>query len=122
MQGIFIILVFYLAGTALARLTGNVIPGSIIGMVLMFAALKTKALKAGHVKKASDFLLDNMMLFFVPVGVGLTVSYALVSGHLWAMAVAALVSTVLVLAAVGLAAQHIGRKERRPQGRHNPEK
>ena len=49
-------------------------------------------------------------LFFVPFGVGLMVSYDLIARHLWAIAVASIVSTLLVLLSVGWTFQKIGRK------------
>ena len=66
----------------------------------------------GHVKKVSMFLLDNMMLFFIPVGVGLITSYTLLSRYMLAIIVASLVSTVLVIAVVGLVEQKLESKKR----------
>ena len=97
MYGIFLILLFYLLGCFVAALIGNFVPGSVIGMILLFCALSLKWVRPGHVKKVSMFLLDNMMLFFIPVGVGLITS---------------LVSTVLVIAVVGLVEQKLESKKR----------
>ena len=58
------------------------------------------------------FLLDNMMLFFIPVGVGLITSYTLLSRYMLAIIVASLVSTVLVIAVVGLVEQKLESKKR----------
>ena len=83
---------------------------SVIGMVLLFAALSLKWVRPGAVKRVSTFLLDNMMLFFVPVGVGLITSYTLLSRYMLAIIVASLVSTVLVIAVVGLVEQKLESK------------
>lgn len=72
---------------------------------------------AGHVKKVSTFLIDHMMLFFIPVGVGLITSYTLLSRYMTAIIVASLVSTVLVIAAVGLVEQKLESKRRREEKR-----
>lgn len=58
-------------------------------------------------KRAAGFLLDNMMLFFIPVGVGLIASYSLVSKYLAAILVASIVSTVLVIVVVGMIEQKL---------------
>ena len=92
MLGLFHILLFWLAGNAIAYFTGSYISGNVIGMVLLFAAF------------------GSMGLFFVPFGVGLMVSYDLIARHLWAIAVASIVSTLLVLLSVGWTFQKIGRK------------
>ena len=112
MYGIFLILLFYLLGCFVAALIGNFVPGSVIGMILLFCALSLKWVRPGHVKKVSMFLLDNMMLFFIPVGVGLITSYTLLSRYMLAIIVASLVSTVLVIAVVGLGEQKLESKKR----------
>ena len=112
MYGIFLLLLFYLLGCFVAALIGNFVPGSVIGMILLFCALSLKWVRPGHVKKVSMFLLDNMMLFFIPVGVGLITSYTLLSRYMLAIIVASLVSTVLVIAVVGLVEQKLESKKR----------
>ena len=112
MYGIFLILLFYLLGCFVAALIGNFVPGSVIGMILLFCALSLKWVRPGHVKKVSMFLLDNMMLFFIPVGVGLITSYTLLSRYMLAIIVASWVSTVLVIAVVGLVEQKLESKKR----------
>lgn len=111
MYGLFLLLLCYWVGTLLSMLTGNVIPGSIIGMVLLFGALSVKWIRPEQVKKVSGLLLDHMMLFFVPVGVGLITSYTLLSRYAGAIIVASLVSTVLVIAVVGLVEQKLESKK-----------
>ena len=101
MQGIVWILFFYLLGCVVSALTGNFIPGSVVGMLLLFG------------------LLDNMMLFFIPVGVGLIASYSLVSKYLAAILVASIVSTVLVIVVVGMIEQKLEGKRR--EDSHTPE-
>ena len=100
MQGIVWILFFYLLGCVVSALTGNFIPGSVVGMLLLFGALSAGWLRPWRMKRAVGFLLDNMMLFFIPVGVGLIASYSLVSKYLAAILVASIVSTVLVLSLI----------------------
>ena len=80
MYGIFLILLFYLLGCFVAALIGNFVPGSVIGMILLFCALSLKWVRPGHVKKVSMFLLDNTLL----------------SRFMLAIIVASLVSTVLI--------------------------
>ncbi len=111
MYGLFLILLFYLLGCLISALIGNFVPGSVIGMVLLFAALSFKWVRPGAVKRVSTFLLDNMMLFFVPVGVGLITSYTLLSRYMLAIIVASLVSTILVIAVVGLVEQKLESKK-----------
>ncbi|MBB3187308.1 CidA/LrgA family protein [Microbacter margulisiae] len=110
MAGILILLLFYLAGDLLSLLIGNFIPGSVLGMLLLFVALVLKIVKPVHIHEASRFLLDNMMLFFIPVGVGLMTSYVLIGKYIVAIVVAAAISTILVISVVGWLAQKLEKR------------
>lgn len=105
MKAIFLILLFYLLGSVVSWITGGFLPSSIAGMVLLFSALNLKIVKAVDVKPAINFLLDNLMLFFVPVAVGVVGSFMLFRDYLWAIVISSLVSTVVVVGVVGIVAQ-----------------
>ena len=54
MYGIFLILLFYLLGCFVAALIGNFVPGSVIGMILLFCALSLKKLESKKRSKKED--------------------------------------------------------------------
>ncbi|MBP1640293.1 MAG: CidA/LrgA family protein [Bacteroidetes bacterium] len=110
MAGIFILLFYYFLGTLLSYLTGNFIPGSIFGMLLLFLSLVFHIIKSEQVRSAATFFLNHMMLFFIPLGVGLIASYTLISKYLTAISIASAGSTVLVVAVVGVIAQKMESK------------
>lgn len=69
-----IILVFCVLGEFLSFVfnrifSGLVIPGTILGMILMLLALFTKTLKESEVEEVGLFLTNNMPFFFVPAAV-----------------------------------------------------
>lgn len=103
-------MVFYAAGELLSRLMGGIVSGGVIGMVLLFAALTCGAVKPERVRDTVRMLLSNMSLFFVPLGVGIIASYGLLAANLWSIIVAAAVSTLLVIAVVGIVQQKMGRR------------
>ncbi|MDE6778163.1 MAG: CidA/LrgA family protein [Alistipes sp.] len=107
MTGIVLILIFWLAGNAVSGMTGNVVSGNVIGMMMLFLALKLRAVNAETVRPAAHFLTANMAVCFVPFGVGLMVSYGAIADNLAAIAVSAAVSTVLVLVCVGRVTQRL---------------
>lgn len=111
MVGLFILLLFYLAGELLSLLMGNFMPGSVLGMILLFMALMLKIIKPIQIKDTCRFLLDHMMLFFIPVGVGLMTSYVLIGRFIVAIVVAASVSTILVISVVGWLAQFMEKHQ-----------
>ena len=107
MVGIMWILIFWLAGNVVSNLTGNIVSGNVLGMLLLFAALKLRAVDPDTVKPAAKFLTSNMALCFVPFGVGLIISYRAIADNVWAIAVAVAVSTVLVLISTGRTMQRL---------------
>lgn len=111
MVGILYILIFWLAGNAVSDLTGNMVSGNVLGMVMLFAALKFRIVNPDKVRPAAKFLTTNMALCFVPFGVGLIVSYRAITDNLWAIAVSAAVSTVLVLVCTGHVTQWLYKRK-----------
>lgn len=99
---VFYILFFYFIGEVISYGINGFIPGSVIGMVLLFLALAFKRVKPEHVNKVSKVLTDNMGLFFLPAGVGLMGSLNILSASWAVILTACVVSTILVIATVAL--------------------
>lgn len=112
MLGIFYILLFWALGNGVSMLMGGYLPGSIIGMILLFAALSLRLIRARTVRPAARFLLGAMALFFIPYGVGLVESYELIFDHLWAILLSGAISTVLVLLCTGHLFQKLNEKSK----------
>lgn len=112
MAGLFYILLFWLAGNGLSLLTGGCVSGNVIGMILLFAALCLRWVKAETVRPAARFLLGSMALFFVPYGVGLMDSYRVLADNLWAIVVSGILSTVVVLIVTGRTYQSLNGRKR----------
>lgn len=104
------ILAFFALGKGVSFLTGGVLPGSILGMLFLFVALCTGLVKEDRVADVSSLLIRNMMLFFVPVTVGVMVAWDKVSQNIVSISVALVVSLILVIATVGLIQQKLGKK------------
>lgn len=63
------------AGNGLSALLPLTIPGSIIGMLILFALLSSQILPARWVKSGCHILIRYMALLFVPIGVGVMQYY-----------------------------------------------
>ena len=75
LAGLFYILFCWALGNGVSLLIGGYLPGSIVGMILLFASLCLHIVDAEMIRPAARFLLGAMALFFIPYGVGLMVSY-----------------------------------------------
>ena len=100
LSGIFIVLFFFALGELVGWFVGGFIPGSVIGMILLFTALCLKIVKPDRIKPVAKFLCDNMALFFVPAGVGIVNALDILSRYWQAVLVACAVSTVIVIVVV----------------------
>lgn len=69
LQPLALILAFGFAGEIISRFMPFVMPASVIGMLLMLAALGTKLLKEKHLGQTADYLSANMAFFFLPAAV-----------------------------------------------------
>lgn len=106
-----IIIVFYLVGQAIVNITGIIIPGSIIGLVLLWLALFFKVLNVKYIQQGASFLLLYLTLFFIPSTVAV-INYPellTISGGLLILAV--IISTLVTMAITGKVSQLIEKKE-----------
>ncbi|MBP1677268.1 MAG: LrgA family protein [Bacteroidetes bacterium] len=110
-KGSFYILLFYFLGELLSMLLHGFIPGSVLGMVLLFLALFFKILNPENVRSAATTITKNMAVFFVPAGVGLMVYAELVSKSLLAITLAIAGSTVLTIVVVALVQEHMEKRK-----------
>lgn len=109
-------------GELIIFLTGLPIPSSIVGMLLLTAALKFKILRLEWVQGISDFLVGTMGFFFVPPGVAVMLHFKLIQAELWPILTATVVSTLLVLAVTGWVHQCYSGAERRVKQKLGKEK
>lgn len=65
-----LLLLFQLAGEALRLFFGLPIPGPVLGMVLLFAALAWRGGPSAQLRDTAQNLLQHLSLLFVPAGVG----------------------------------------------------
>lgn len=95
------------AGNAIAVLLPITIPGSILGMLTLFALLATQILPVDWVKPGCHLLIRYMALLFVPISVGIMNYTDVLSAQFGPIVVSIVVSTFLVLTIVGWSAHKI---------------
>lgn len=106
-KGIFIILLFYFIGECVSYLIKGFIPGSIIGMMLLFLALYLKVINPDSVDSTANAITKNMAIFFIPSGAGLMTSFGVLSKFWASIIITCSISTILVIAVVGIVQQQM---------------
>jgi holin-like protein len=101
--GLALCVVFDVVGELLARELHLPIPGAVVGMALLFAALVAMKRRArdlaARVESGASILLRHMSLFFVPAGVGVMVEIDVLRAEWLPLSIALVASTLLALAA-----------------------
>ncbi len=94
-----IIYIIYMAGNFISRLIADVIviPGNIIGMVILLVLLTSNILKLSMIEETGNFMLKYMGFFFVPLTVGLTQSFKLIQNSIFQIIIILVVSCILVM-------------------------
>ncbi|SHH80208.1 CidA/LrgA family protein [Ferrimonas marina] len=87
----------WLLGEGLSELLSLPIPGSVIGMLLLFIGLVIRGREPQAITQASDGLLRYLGLLFVPAGVGLMVYIELIKEAWLPATVAILLATLITL-------------------------
>ena len=98
------------AGNAIAALLPITIPGSIIGMLILFALLSSQILPAKWVRPGCQLLIRYMVLLFVPIGVGIMQYYDQIVDDWAPLVVSCLLSTLLVFVVVGYTSHYFHRE------------
>lgn len=109
-RGLTILLLLQGVGEFLGRLLHLPIPGSVLGMGLLFLLLLANVIRMEWISEACDLLLGNMALFFVPAGVGVMVHTGLIAKQWLPISLALVISTLLVMAATGWVAEWLERR------------
>lgn len=96
-----VLFAFLALGEFVVYATGLPVPASIVGMILLAAALKLQWVKLEWVDKISDFFVRNLGFFFVPAGVGVMRCFNLIADEWLPIVGASVLSTFLIIACTG---------------------
>ncbi len=100
--GIGILIISYYLGEVLSYVIDGFISPSVMGMLVLFALLKWGIVKPSWIESTAKFLLDNLMLFFIPAMVGVAlISFSSLKSETLAIVLAATISSLIVLWIVG---------------------
>jgi holin-like protein len=102
LAGVTWLLVFQVVGEAVVRLAGVPLPGPVVGMALLFAALVARGRVPDALGAAADGLARHLSLLFVPAGVGVMMYVRQLADEWVPIVVALVVSTVLAIAAAAV--------------------
>ncbi len=104
------ILGFSFAGEVISNVFQLPMPGSVIGMLLLFCALQFKFIKVHQVEKVGAFLLENLSILFLPAGVGIMVYFPIIRKNWWLLLLITFITTGVSIGFIGKLVQWVKRK------------
>ncbi|WP_028784473.1 CidA/LrgA family protein [Thalassobacillus devorans] len=101
----------YWLGTAIQKVLNLFIPGSVIGLILLFVLLSLKVVSERWIQQGAGFMITHLPFFFIPATVGV-ISYAYIfKGKGMLLIAIGMLSTVLVMGLSGAIAQIMVQKK-----------
>ena len=107
LRGLTWLVLFQLLGTALNHLFIPVLPGPIIGLLLLLAFLIVRGQVGEPLSQAASGLLRYLPLLLVPPAVGVMVYASDIAADFWAIVGALVLSLLLSMAFVGVLMQRL---------------
>ena len=102
-----IIFMISLVGEGISSIFHLPVPGSIIGLVLLFLALQFKLLRLRHISMVGNFLLANMTILFLPPAVGIMDKFQVIAPYLLPIILIVLGAIVLNVCVIAVVVQLI---------------
>ncbi|MEL7292859.1 MAG: CidA/LrgA family protein [Pseudomonadota bacterium] len=97
-----LILLCLIAGINIQQLINTSIPGSIIGMLILFSLMATGLVRSDWVRPSASLFIRYMVLLFVPISVGLMEHFDMLLANAWPILMSAVGGTLIVLVLLGL--------------------
>ena len=95
------------------RLLHLPVPGGVVGLVALLALLFCGGVAPRWIKAGADWLLSDMLLFFIPAAVAVVNYGGLFRADGWRLALVVIAGTLMVMVAVAFAVEQAARLERR---------
>lgn len=108
---------FYFIGSWIKNILGLAIPGSIIGMLLLFLLLLAGWFPTKWIDKGASLLLSHLPLLFIPVTVGIMEYFDLFKGKGFLSIIIVVVSTIIVMVVSALVSQWTANQQMKKQNR-----
>lgn len=110
--GFGIIFFILYASKFILDITHIAFPAPILGIIILFILLKTKIIKETWIESFCNFMLKNMILFFIPIFVGIITYTDIISKNFLAIIMTIIITTTLVIITAGLTSYTIIKYQR----------
>lgn len=97
----------------LQKSLGLPIPSTVIGMIALLIGLLSGVIKLEMIDEVSKFLLDHLIFFFIPAGVGIMTSVDMIRDKWLSILIVIVLSTIITMVVTGLTVQVLAKKSKK---------
>ncbi|SHH86891.1 CidA/LrgA family protein [Sporanaerobacter acetigenes] len=97
----------------LQKSLGLPIPSTVIGMIILLICLLSGVIKLEMIEEVSKFLLDHLIFFFIPAGVGIMTSVDMIGDKWLSILIVIVLSTIITMVVTGLTVQALAKKSKK---------
>lgn len=101
---------FFLIGSSIQHYLNLIVPGSVIGLLLLFLCLFFNILPESWVRLGANFMTRHLIIFFVPATVAIINYYELFIGKGIFLVLIAIVSSLIVLVIAGYVSEKLAKR------------
>ena len=117
LRGLTWLVLFQLVGTAINHLFVPVLPGPIIGLLLLLVFLMLRGQVGEPLSQAASSMLRYLPLLLVPPAVGVMVYASDIAADFWALAGALVLSLLISMAFIGVLMQRLLKRHQSAEER-----
>ncbi|WP_409343553.1 CidA/LrgA family holin-like protein [Paenibacillus sp. MBLB4367] len=105
-----LLMLFSILMNKLSALLHLPLPGSILGMIVLYALLETKVVQLSWIESGAAWLLAELLLFFIPPSVGLIAYRSLLLHEGLRILLVIVLGTVIVMVCTGAVAERMANR------------
>lgn len=114
---IMVLFIIAMIGTWIQQKLNLLIPGSVIGLVLLFTLLSLKIIPEKWVQLGASFMTKHLIFFYIPATVGIINYYQLFAGKSGLLLlVVTIVSTLIVFISSGYISEKLATRRKSDNG------
>ncbi|OAH58485.1 MULTISPECIES: CidA/LrgA family holin-like protein [Bacillaceae] len=108
---IVVLYIFYIVGVWLSDRLHLPLPGSIIGLLLLWLTLMFKVCPVNWIESGANFILSYLPLFFIPATVGVMNYFHVFAGKGIFLILIVVLSTLITMTIAGYTSQYLAQRE-----------
>ena len=119
LRELLIIIGIYILGLIITEAFNLIIPGNIVGMIILLILLLPKGIDIKAIENTANFLLNHLAFFFIPAGVSLMNSLGIIKDNWIGILFVSIITTFIIFVVTGKTVEYIQKLKKRCPDEHS---